>query len=52
MNLPVYVIGHKIPDTDSICGALALAELKTENGSECNGRKNWSSESRNKVYFR
>lgn len=32
MNLPVYVIGHKIPDTDSICGALALAELKQKMG--------------------
>ena len=32
MNLPVYVIGHKIPDTDSICGTLALAELKQKMG--------------------
>lgn len=32
MNLPVYVIGHKIPDTDSICGAMALAELKQKQG--------------------
>lgn len=28
MNDPVYVIGHKRPDTDSICGALSLAALK------------------------
>lgn len=28
MESPVYVIGHKNPDTDSICGALALAALK------------------------
>lgn len=25
---PVYVIGHKNPDTDSICSAIAYAELK------------------------
>ena len=25
---PVYVIGHKNPDTDSICSAVAYAELK------------------------
>ena len=24
----VYVIGHKNPDTDSICSAVAYAELK------------------------
>ena len=24
----VYVIGHKNPDTDSICSAIAYAELK------------------------
>lgn len=30
---PVYVIGHKNPDTDSICSAIAYAELKnTLNG--------------------
>lgn len=27
-----YVIGHKNPDTDSICSAIALAELKTALG--------------------
>ena len=32
MESPVYVIGHKNPDTDSICGALALAALKRELG--------------------
>lgn len=32
MSLPVYVIGHKNPDTDSICSALALAELKQQQG--------------------
>ena len=25
---PVYVIGHKNPDTDSICSAIAYTELK------------------------
>ena len=25
---PIYVIGHKNPDTDSICSAIAYAELK------------------------
>jgi len=29
-----YVIGHKNPDTDSICSALALAELKRLEGEE------------------
>lgn len=32
MSLPVYVIGHKNPDTDSICSAIALAELKQKQG--------------------
>lgn len=27
-QLPVYIIGHKNPDTDSICSAIAYAELK------------------------
>ena len=25
---PIYVIGHKNPDTDPICSAIAYAELK------------------------
>lgn len=29
-----YVIGHKNPDTDSICSAIALAELKAREGAE------------------
>ncbi len=29
-----YVIGHKNPDTDSICSAIALAELKRAEGVE------------------
>lgn len=32
MESPVYVIGHKNPDSDSICGALALAALKQAQG--------------------
>ena len=30
--MPVYVVGHKIPDSDSICGAIALAYLKNQIG--------------------
>lgn len=30
----VYVIGHKNPDTDSVCSAIALARLKKELGME------------------
>ena len=26
----VYVVGHKNPDTDSICSAIAYASLKTK----------------------
>ena len=29
-----YVIGHKNPDTDSICSAIGLAELKRTEGTE------------------
>lgn len=29
-QVPVYVIGHKNPDTDSICSAIAYAELKNQ----------------------
>lgn len=32
MEQPIYVIGHKHPDTDSICGAISLAELKQKQG--------------------
>ena len=28
-NNKVYVVGHKNPDTDSICSAIAYADLKT-----------------------
>ena len=32
MSLPTYIIGHKNPDSDSICSAIALAELKQKQG--------------------
>ena len=28
MNNKVYIVGHKNPDTDSICSAIAYANLK------------------------
>ena len=28
----VYVIGHKNPDTDSICSAIAYADIKNRTG--------------------
>ena len=34
MKQPVYVIGHKRPDTDSICGAITLASLKQKLGED------------------
>ncbi len=36
MTKPIYVIGHKNPDTDSICSAVAYANLKNilSNGEE------------------
>lgn len=30
---PVYVVGHKNPDTDSICSAIAYAHLKNQSGT-------------------
>lgn len=32
--MPAYAVGHKVPDSDSICSALALAYLKTTLGEE------------------
>ena len=29
-NNKVYVVGHKNPDTDSICSAIAYADLKSK----------------------
>ena len=40
----VYVIGHKNPDTDSICSAIAYANLKNHRRkihSEKSGRGKW-----------
>ena len=31
---PIYVVGHKNPDTDSICSAIAYAYLKNQIGKE------------------
>lgn len=30
---PIYAIGHRNPDTDSICAAISYAHLKTELGA-------------------
>ena len=32
--MPAYAVGHKIPDSDSICSAIALSYLKTTIGEE------------------
>ncbi len=32
--MPNYVVGHKIPDSDSICSAIALSYLKTKLGED------------------
>ncbi len=32
--MPNYVVGHKIPDSDSICSAIALSHLKTTLGED------------------
>ncbi|MBP2635736.1 MAG: Cobalt-dependent inorganic pyrophosphatase [Firmicutes bacterium] len=32
MSKPIYIIGHRNPDTDSICSAIAYAHLKTALG--------------------
>ena len=39
-TMPVYVIGHKNPDTASICSAIAYAELKNRlyEGGYCPAR--------------
>lgn len=39
-NKKIYVIGHKNPDTDSICSAIAYAELKRKmTGNEYSARR-------------
>lgn len=30
MKNKIYITGHKNPDTDSICSAIALADLKNK----------------------
>lgn len=30
INRPIYVVGHKNPDTDSVCAAIAYANLKNQ----------------------
>lgn len=35
----VWIIGHKNPDTDSICAAIAYAELKNQTSSICHEAK-------------
>jgi len=32
--MPAYVVGHKSPDTDTVCAAIALADLKSKLGTE------------------
>lgn len=32
MTQPVYIIGHKRPDTDSICAAIGLSDLRNQQG--------------------
>ena len=33
--MSVYVFGHKNPDSDTICSAIALADLKSKLGVAC-----------------
>lgn len=35
MKKPIYVTGHKNPDSDSICAAIAYANLKNKLGMHC-----------------
>ena len=35
LKRPVYIVGHKNPDTDSICSAIAYAYLKNKCDSTC-----------------
>jgi len=34
----IYVVGHLSPDSDSVCSAIAVAELKRQLGFECEAR--------------
>ena len=33
--MSVYVFGHKNPDSDTVCSAIALADLKSKLGVAC-----------------
>jgi len=37
-NMVIYVVGHKSPDSDTVCAAIAVAELKRQLGVECEAR--------------
>ena len=40
INNKIYVVGHKNPDTDSVCSAIAYAQLRTElTGERHNARR-------------
>jgi len=34
----IYVVGHKSPDSDSVCSAIAVAELKSLLGEKCEAK--------------
>lgn len=34
----IYVVGHKVPDSDAVCAAIAVAELKRQLGFDCEPR--------------
>ncbi len=34
----IYISGHRNPDTDSICSAMALADLEEQDFSQTGGR--------------
>ena len=34
----IYAIGHKSPDSDAVCAAIAIADLKRQLGVECEAR--------------
>ena len=34
----IYVVGHKSPDSDTVCSAIAVADLKRQLGFECEAR--------------
>ena len=36
MDDKIFVVGHKNPDTDSICAAISYAYLKNQCSGQCN----------------